>query len=178
MTILSYKVLPILLGVVLLAGCGSDNLSYDVEKHNYHTERVLTLYGSAKQGGVEVRSTFIEAIKTQDELLFSKVTASRNTDVSSKFVEGVTQVMYAIDTYIDDNNNYVKITLEDGDEPITDMITDSGAFTESILTEKYFLDDTTGTTEQMLLVELPSGKVTGLSVYWLGGVVYDVKALD
>lgn len=171
------KLVTVCLSGVLLVGCGTTDLKEKVAEQNYKTDRALSLYEDSKSKGADIKNKFVEGLDTQNDLVFSTVTLSHNVETSNKLVETLTSVMYDVDNYIDSNNEYVTITLEDGDEPVTDMITDTGDFVTSLLEEKYFLDDTTGTVEQMLLIELPSGVVTGMSVYWLGGVIYDVKKL-
>lgn len=167
-----------ILGVSLfLTGCGDyEAVQRGVIENNQKVDTVLDSYEASQKAGKELEQLVLQSVEESDTSLI-RTDSSINEDV--ELLEDIENKIVAIiePTYdfIAMNNEMSK--SQEGMETVVPvpLIEPNAEFFNSVIEVFYFLDDRSGVTEQMFLVQLPNGYIGGFSIHWLGGAVIDVQ---
>jgi hypothetical protein len=161
-----------------LVGCSDySELEKGITEKNIKVENLLANYEKSKQKGLILEEAVLSDLVTKDVKSIQNLEVlSYSSELTIDVVMSFSYVSDAIYAYIDYTNEQAKITASDS-VPVA-RIDNIEEFIKSVIEVHYFLDDKTGKTEQMFLVQLPDGYLTSVSLMWLGGSVIDVKTYN
>jgi hypothetical protein len=166
------KSLTVVCFLITLTGCSDfEKIQSEVISNNQRVDTALSNYKDAKKTGIKLEPVVLETLATKNtSLLDNESSLTSNQQLKENIKNGLNSVSESISTYVDRVNEDSKDTINPL-EPINDI----KVFTRQVTKVHYFLNDKTGVTEQMFLVQLPNGFVGGVSIYWVGGVTIDYK---
>lgn len=163
------------LGVMLiLSGCTGDyaELQRGVIENNQRVNTALDNYDKTQESANRVEQAIINAIYSKGTSNIDKLgLLAEKPELREELNSALLGLAGAYDTYI----TTLHMQIDEGILGEENRIKDRSDFIVSTTEFLYFLDDETGTTEQMILTQLPNGFVAGVRITWLGGNILEVK---
>lgn len=158
--------------MLVLSGCSDfEKIQSNVINNNQRVDNAVSHYKKAKTEGKKLESLVAGVlINKNTALLENENNLKSNSEISNTVKSGLLTIADAIQSYV----NKVNDDSKENNKP-EEEIKDIRQFVNSVTNIHYFLNDETGVTEQMILVQLPDGFVGSVSIFWLGGAVIDYK---
>lgn len=160
----------------ILVGCGNGQLKQTLDDHNNRVEYLLSSYERAVSQGEFYEGVVREYLQTgllgvEDGVLEESKKHLENMKASlDSFIEREQNLILNAPTYHDreDSFEYERVTPDH--ISAEDVIKDA-------LDIYYLLEDSTGRTYQMFVLQLGNGYIGGFQIVWLGNELLGVENL-
>jgi hypothetical protein len=171
------KYLSIGLVVLTLSGCTDYSIAEQgVVTSNKRVESVLDGYKVNTAVGKTVESDVLRSLYSKDSrLLLENNKLPKSNRASELLLSNIDALNISVQKAITDNNNIYDLRVKSGAEPNRERINNIEDYIKSNVKVHYFINDSNYKVEQMFMLRLPNGVVSGISLYWLGGVYLESK---
>lgn len=161
------RLVYVFLGVILLSGCtGYSDMRESIEKGNKRVELVMDRYEKSKVEAIRLESTVRNALtEEKTDLLKGAINSEEAEKVLLESIEYMDEAIKSYLLFYEEESNRREQNFRLNREELV----------ENTLEGYNFLDGKTGRTEQLFLLQLPTGFIFSFSVIRDGGEFIDIK---